>query len=75
MAELAVTLFDYKNYDVLVGTYPNDLQTQLEVEQVQVRFPNVHKVVCASCANQQGGASEQCAGRDFLVQKARRSEV
>ena len=47
MAELAASTLDYENYHIFVGTYPNDLQTQLEVEQVQARFPNVHKVVCA----------------------------
>ena len=47
MAELAASTLDYENYHIFVGTYPNDPQTQLEVEQVQARFPNVHKVVCA----------------------------
>jgi len=46
MAELAASTLDYENYHIFVGTYPNDAQTQLEVEQVQARFPNVHKVVC-----------------------------
>ena len=46
MAELAATTLDYENYHIFVGTYPNDAQTQREVEQVQARFPNVHKVVC-----------------------------
>lgn len=47
MAELAATTLDYENYHIFVGTYPNDPQTQHEVDQVQARFPNVHKVVCA----------------------------
>lgn len=47
MAELAATTLDYENYHIFVGTYPNDAQTQREVEEVQLRFPNVHKVVCA----------------------------
>ncbi|MDB5742404.1 MAG: ral secretory system protein E-like protein [Polaromonas sp.] len=46
MAELAATTLHYENYHIFVGTYPNDAQTQREVEQVQARFPNVHKVVC-----------------------------
>ena len=46
MAELAATTLDYENYHIFVGTYPNDARTQREVEQVQARFPNVHKVVC-----------------------------
>ena len=47
MAELAASTLDYENYHIFVGTYPNDPQTQREVEQVQARFPNIHKVVCA----------------------------
>jgi adsorption protein B len=47
MAELAATTLDYENYHIFVGTYPNDAQTQREVDEVQARFPNVHKVVCA----------------------------
>jgi bacteriophage N4 adsorption protein B len=46
MAELAATTLDYENYHIFVGTYPNDPQTQLDVEKVCARFPNVHKVVC-----------------------------
>ncbi|MDB5928707.1 MAG: nfrB, partial [Polaromonas sp.] len=47
MAELAATTLDYENYHIFVGTYPNDALTQGEVDEVQARFPNVHKVVCA----------------------------
>src|ERR687887_28864 len=47
MAELAATTLDYEDYHVFVGTYPNDPETQREVDEVCVRFPNVHKVVCA----------------------------
>ncbi len=47
MAELAATTLDYENYHIFVGTYPNDPQTQSDVEKVCGRFPNVHKVVGA----------------------------
>lgn len=47
MAELAATTLDYENYHIFVGTYPNDPMTQSDVDEVQARFPNVHKVVCA----------------------------
>ena len=47
MAELAATTLDYENYHIFVGTYPNDAETQRDVEKVCARFPNVHKVVCA----------------------------
>lgn len=46
MAELAATTLDYENYHIFVGTYPNDPETQHDVEAVCSRFPNVHKVVC-----------------------------
>lgn len=47
MAELAATTLDYENYHIFVGTYPNDPDTQRDVDEVCVRFRNVHKVVCA----------------------------
>ncbi|WP_367989089.1 glycosyl transferase family protein [Vibrio sp. NTOU-M3] len=47
MAELAASRLDYENYQVFVGTYPNDPETQADVEKVCARYPNVHKVVCA----------------------------
>lgn len=47
MAELAATRFDYENYQIFVGTYPNAPDTQKDVDEVCARFPNVHKVVCA----------------------------
>ena len=47
MAELAATTLDYENYHIFVGTYPNDPDTQHDVDQVCARFRNIHKVVCA----------------------------
>ena len=47
MAELAAITLDYENYHIFVGTYPNDPETQLDVDKVCAVFPNVHKVVCA----------------------------
>ena len=47
MAELAASTLEYENYHIFVGTYPNDPDTQSDVDQVCARFPNVHKVVCA----------------------------
>jgi adsorption protein B len=35
----------YKNYDIFVGTYPNDPDTQREVDKVASSNPHVHKVV------------------------------
>ena len=47
MAELAATTLDYENYHIFVGSYPNDPDTQRDMDQVCARFRNVHKVVCA----------------------------
>lgn len=47
MAELSAITLDYENYHIFVGTYPNDPETQLDVDKVCAIFPNVHKVVCA----------------------------
>ena len=47
MAELAAKTLDYENYQIFVGTYPNDPETQRDVDAVCARFGNVQKVVCA----------------------------
>jgi len=47
MAEFTAAELDYENYQIFVGTYPNDQATQDDVDAVCERFPNVHKVVCA----------------------------
>lgn len=47
MARLAASTIDYENYQIFVGTYPNDPQTQADVDAVCLHYPNVHKVVCA----------------------------
>jgi|TARA_R110000751_G_scaffold30300_3_gene77659 adsorption protein B len=46
MARLAAATLDYENYQIFVGTYPNDPDTQRDVDAVCQQFPNVHKVVC-----------------------------
>ncbi len=45
MAEHAAKTFDYDNYDIFIGTYPNDPDTQREVDKVMAQYPNIHKVV------------------------------
>lgn len=47
MASLAANTLDYENYHIFVGTYPNDPDTQRDVDEVCALFPNVHNVVCA----------------------------
>jgi adsorption protein B len=75
MAELVATTLDYENYHIFVGTYPNDADTQRDVDEVCVRFPNVHKVVCArpgptskaDCLNNVLDAILQFEGRAHLT--------
>ena len=45
MIDNAVSTFEYTNYVIFVGTYPNDPDTGREVELVRERYPNVHRVV------------------------------
>ena len=47
MAELAATTLEYENYHIFVGTYPNDPDTQRDVDKACALFPNVHKIICA----------------------------
>lgn len=47
MARLAASTIDYENYQIFVGTYPNDAETRADVDAVCQHYPNVHKVVCA----------------------------
>lgn len=37
---------EYRNYDMFVGTYPNDEATMLAVAQVAEDDPRVHRIVC-----------------------------
>ncbi len=45
MLELNLKQLDYDNYDIFVGTYQNDAETQACVDIVARRNRNVHKVV------------------------------
>lgn len=47
MVAKAAASLDYENYQIFVGTYPNDPETQAEVDHVVEHYPNVHKVICA----------------------------
>ncbi|MFW6205917.1 MAG: glycosyl transferase family protein, partial [Gemmatimonadota bacterium] len=46
MLENTLATVDYGNYEVFVGTYPNDPATAEEVDRVRVRADNVHTIVC-----------------------------
>ena len=43
--ENACETIEYKNFDIFVGTYPNDPDTQREVDKVARKNPHVHKVI------------------------------
>jgi len=45
MAVNSAKVFDYENYHVFIGTYPNDPETQSEVDAVIKEYPHIHKVV------------------------------
>ena len=45
MIENAISTFEYSNYLIFAGTYPNDPETGREVELVRERFTNVERVV------------------------------
>jgi len=40
-----INTIDYKNYFIFVGVYPNDPETQREIDQVREIYPQVIKVV------------------------------
>ena len=46
MLESTCDRLEYRNYDIFVGTYPNDEATQMEVARAAFDRPNVHRVVC-----------------------------
>ncbi|MFC5472641.1 glycosyl transferase family protein [Paraherbaspirillum soli] len=46
MLENTLRSLEYANYTIFVGTYPNDPQTQLEVEKVREKHKNVQRIVC-----------------------------
>lgn len=46
MLENTLGTLDYGNYEVFVGTYPNDEETGQEVERVRRRVDNVHAITC-----------------------------
>ena len=47
VANILATI-EYSNFQVFIGTYPNDLDTQREADLLTARFHNVHKVVTSA---------------------------
>jgi len=46
MIDNTVRTLRYSKYTIFVGTYPNDPDTQLEVERARERYENVERIVC-----------------------------
>lgn len=46
MIDNTVRTLRYSKYVIFVGTYPNDPDTQLEVERARERYQNVERIVC-----------------------------
>lgn len=46
MLENTLQTVNYANYQIFIGTYPNDDATPHEVELVREQYENVHRVVC-----------------------------
>ncbi|KJU83141.1 type II secretion system (T2SS), E [Candidatus Magnetobacterium bavaricum] len=46
MLENTIQTLNYSNYYVFVGTYPNDMATQREVETLREKYSNVIRIVC-----------------------------
>ena len=78
MLQHAVESINYENYDIFVGTYPNDAPTQKAVDAIHERYPQVRKIVCpnpgptnkADCLNRvfQGMLlAEEQAGRRYEI--------
>jgi adsorption protein B len=46
MLENSLRTFNYGNYHIFVGTYPNDEATEREVEKVRENCDNIHRITC-----------------------------
>jgi adsorption protein B len=46
MLEHTLRTLDYNNYEIFVGTYPNDEATMMAVASIQEQNPRVHRIVC-----------------------------
>lgn len=41
-----ISTVDYRNMQLFVGVYPNDIATQREVKRLQHQHPNIHCITC-----------------------------
>jgi adsorption protein B len=63
-------LIEYDNYEIFVGTYPNDLPTQLDVDRASESLSRVHKVV-----NPLPGPSTKADNLNAILNAVRRREA
>jgi len=46
MLDNTIRTINYSNYQIFIGTYPNDAQTQREVDLAREVYGNVNRIVC-----------------------------
>lgn len=46
MADYALKILEYEHYDIFIGVYPNDPETNACVDALTKKFPRIHKAVC-----------------------------
>lgn len=59
----------YSKYTIFVGTYPNDPDTQLEVERARETYANVERIVCPK-----DGPTNKADCLNWIIQGVRRFE-
>jgi hypothetical protein len=64
MARLAASTIDYENYQIFVGTYPNDAETQADVDAVCLHYPHYR-----ICVQQQSMWERACSRRGRQPQR------
>lgn len=69
MIDNTVRTLRYSKYTIFVGTYPNDPDTQLEVERARERYPNVERIVCPK-----DGPTNKADCLNWIIQGVRRHE-
>lgn len=69
MIDNTVRTLRYSKYTVFVGTYPNDPDTQLEVERARERYENVERVVCPK-----DGPTNKADCLNWIIQGVRHHE-
>ena len=69
MIDNTVRTLRYSKYTIFVGTYPNDPDTQLEVERARERYANVERVVCPK-----DGPTNKADCLNWIIQGVRRHE-